>query len=365
MWNFKNIWVILVVLLLSSGCDDKKDSFTIKGSLTNIDAPYFFIALEVADSILIDTIQVDKQGAFSYKGYVDTLTFASLYFDKQSLSTSVFLNKNWDVEIKGDANRPDLIRIEGGDVNNDLTAFKKANDGLLRNRLEVLRKIDDAPNTEMLQNYSTELKNINFDLTNNAKDFIEKNPEKIASVVLIQDFFKNNTSVEQLDLMLSFLQGRAENFSLTQELKNYSAKVKLSRVGANAPNFILKSGGKELNISKYKGKYLYLTFATQNGEIYQKSIPAMIEAYNKLKGKNVEFASVIINYTVESTPDSVKWSVFYDPKGWASKSIDLYDVTELPYGVLISPEGRVIDRGMTATMLPDRIKELEKEKSKK
>ena len=365
MLKFKIIWVILITsLLFLVGCDEKKDYFTIKGSLTNLDAPYFFIAMEVSDSILVDTIRVDKQGMFSYKGNVDTLTIASLYFDKGAWSTSVFVNKQWDINIKGDVNRPDLIRVEGGNVNDDLTAFKKANDELLRSRVEILIKINEATSPEIIQTYSAELKNINFNLTNNARSYVEKHPDKIASVVLTQDFFKNDSSVEQLDTLLSLFKGQAVDFSLTDDLRKFSDKVKLSRVGAYAPHFVLKNGDKELNISKHRGKYLYLTFASENGEVYKNSLPVMADVYKKLKNKNVEFASVVINSVEENCPDSIKWPVFYDKKNWAAKSIDLYNVTELPYSILISPEGRILERGMTVANLPEKIEELQKNKAK-
>jgi len=361
------VWVILITALvfLGSCSKDNKDDFTIKGSLSNLDAPYFFIAMESFDSVFVDTVWVDRQGTFSYKGMVDTLTMTSLYFDKKLWSTSVFLNKGWNVDVKGDINYPDLIKVDGGDVNDDLTTFKKANSELFKNRTDVLRKIEEAGNPEIKLNYSNELKNINFDLTNAAKDYIEKNPEKIASVVLIQDFYRNNTSIEQLQQSLSLLKGKAQSFYLADDLRDYSAKVKLSQVGSLAPDFEMKNGDKESNLNVYRGKYLYLTFATQNGGVYQNGLPAMMEVYKKLKNKDVEFVSVIVDSIIEEVPDSIKWPVFFDRKGWASKPIDLYNITELPFSVLISPEGRIIERGISAAILPEKIDELQKAKVKK
>ncbi|NDW17505.1 DUF4369 domain-containing protein [Dysgonomonas sp. 216] len=364
MLNLKNIGVILLasIFLLFSCKEEDKSTFKIEGKLSNLNAPYFFLVMESPDSLIVDTIRIDEHGVFSHEGKVDTLTIASLYFDKKAWSTSVFLDKGWDVNIDGNINYSDLITVNGGNVNDDLTAFKKENEQLLKIRTELLLKIKDAANVDMFQNYNAELKNIEFDLINKAKSYVEKNPDKVASVILIQDFLKSNISLSDLDKLLGSLEGAAVDFPLTQDLKKQNTRTRLSQVGAIAPDFTLKNGEKEFDLRKYKGKYIYLTFVAQDGEVYKERIPYMIDAYKKLKNKDTEFISIVIDYKDENTPDSIKWPVFYDNKGWASQAVNLYNISELPYGILISPKGWILERGILAPELSEKIQDLQKDK---
>lgn len=358
MLQLKNTILIITILASFFACGKNDDqSLRIKGKLSNLDAKHFYIAIDNPSSIDVDTIFVDKNGSFTFKKDIDKLTMASLYFENQSWPISIFLNKGWSIEIEGNIENPDLIKVTGGDVNDDLTSFKKKNSDLLKSRSELLKKISQTQSAETSQVYSAELKNINFDLTNKAKEYIESNPDKIASVVLMQDFYKNNISTEVLEEMISKLKGDALSFPLTSDLKRYCERAKRSEAGAIAPDFSFKDkNNRTVTKESFKNKYLYITFAAQKGEIYEKSIPAMIQEYNVLKKDNIEFVSVYVDYETTNTPDSIKWSVIYEPKGWASEAVKAYNITELPYSILISPEGYIIERGIPVVSLATKIK---------
>jgi len=361
----KYISTTLLLLLLFAACSENKDtnSFTIKGKLSNVDAPYFLIATEADEQIKVDTIFVDSKGSFSYEGKTDRLTMASLYFNKKSWSTSVFLDKGWNIEIKGNANRPDLIMVNGGNINDDLTAFKKRNEDMFNAKADILQSLAGTTIHEIPQNKDAELKNVDFELTNRVRTYIENNPDKIASVVLIQDFFKNENFIETLDKCLDLLTGDALRFPLTKDLRKYSEMLKQSQVGAMAPVINLKNGNKNLDIKSYKGKYLYLTFTSRDSVIYSTEIPAMMKAYSELKNKNIQFVSVVIDAPENiNPPDSVKWTIFYEDRGWASEAFKNYNITEVPYSILISPEGYIVGRNVYASALPAKLEELSEAK---
>lgn len=366
--NIKYIYVVfLLSLLFVVSCSEKKDPdvYSIKGKLTNIDAPYFFIAIEDEGSVKVDTVFVDSKGSFLHEGKVSHLSMASFYFDQKSWVTSVFVDKGWSIEIKGDANRPDLIMVNGGGVNDDLTEFKRKNADLFNTKADIIQLVVDSDSQDITMNQDVELKNIDFELINRAGAYIDNNPHKIASVVLIQDFYKNPMTAEALDKKLNVLSGEALRFPLTKELKKYSDMLKQSQIGAQAPLVNLKNGKKSLDIKSFKGKYLYLTFTSRDSMIYETEIPAMMKAYSSLKNKNVEFVSIIIDAPENSTPpDSIKWPVFYDNRGWASDAFKNYNVTEVPYGILISPEGYILERNIYAALLPAKMDEILKSKNK-
>lgn len=354
--------ILLMIVVQSCGEKTKDYNFTVKGKFENIDSPYFYITFDTADSLIVDTIFVNAKGDFNYKGNIDKLTIASLFFNEKSWSPSIFINENWTVNINGDINQPDLIMVKGGDVNDDLTSFKKNNESLFRSKADLLDAVaNESTSPEIIQNHIAELKNVNFELTNKARSYIEENPDKIASVILIQDFYKNTASIDMLNKLLASLTGQAANYPLTAELKQYSERVKLSQVGSKAPYFNLKLNGKSKDLNSLKGKYVYLTFGLDRPELYADEISRLIKIYPKFKGKNVEIISVVLDVDHNTQiPDSVKWDVFYDYKGWASDIVQDYNITSVPYGILISPDGYIIERDLKSVALEEKMTEFQK-----
>lgn len=342
--------------------------YEISGKLENINGNYFLMSHTSGDSVLIDTIPVNTKGEFSFRGVVDTLTEASLYFNQNTKSTYILIDKGWDVELEGNIQYPDLINVKGGNVNDDITAFKSKNKDLLKTRADILAAAErkgSGDDTLKVKDYVVELKNINFELSNIAASYIKSNPDKIASVMLINTFFKDETSIPRLDENLALLKGKAADFPLTANLKQYRDKVKLSSVGSTAPNFKLKDiKGKEVQLIDLRGKYILLSFISTTCEACTYERKDAVIAYNDLKKQkeNIEFISIIKD--IEDLPisknitDSVKWTILPVNGGWSAQTFDTYYIREIPYNILISPTGIILERDFPISNLPKKMEEL-------
>lgn len=353
--------LLFLFLIIMVSCDKKTGTYEITGKLENVSGNYFFLSHESGDSLIVDTVPVSQKGEFSFKGAVDTLTEMSLYFNQNTKVTYLLVDKGWRVELKGDVLYPDLINIKGGDVNDDLTDFKNKNKELLKSRADIAASSNDSM---AIKDYVVELKNINFELSNIAANYIKANPDKIASVMLINTFFKDESSIPRLDENLALLKGRAADFPLTANLKRFSDKVKLSIVGAVAPDFSLKDiKDKDVRLSAYRGKYVSLMFASTTCQICVFEKQDAIDAYNNIKDKKypVEFITIVKDIEdkpiSDSTANSVKWPVIPVKGGWSAKVFDTYYIREIPYNILISPTGIILDRDYPIHLLPKKMEE--------
>jgi len=369
--------ISLLAAIIISSCSKDTDEFEISGTLENVSGEYFYMSHESGDSLIIDTIPIKKDGKFSYRGKVDTITVMSLYFNENTKNTFILVDKKWNVKLKGDMQYPDLIEIKGGDVNDDLTDFKTKNKDLLKSRADILKEAEKRNRTNdslPVKDYVVELKNINFELANVAENYIKANPNKIASVMLINTFFKNESSIPRLDESLGLLRGKAIDFPLTAELKQFRDKVKLSAVGSYAPHFTLKNlKDKTVQLLDFRGKYLLLSFAATTCEVCKNEKKDAVKVYNELKKqkKNIEFVTVVKD--IEQIPisknisDSVKWDIAPVDGGWGAKVFDTYYIREIPYNILISPTGYIIDRDIHILSLPAKLDEVtaETDKNKK
>lgn len=370
--NIITLTSLLLFVFALISCGGNSSKFEVKGKLDNVTEGYFYAAREIGDSLLVDTVRINAKGEFSFSGTVDTLTFMSLYFNQNTKSTYILVDKGWTVELKGDVLFPDLISVKGGSINDDLTSFKEQNKDMLKSRVEILNVLSEAVEKDSVSGKSfAELKNINFTLSNIAANYVKANPDKIASVMLINTFFKDETSIPRLDENLELLRGEAALFPLTLDLKRYSAKIKQSTVGTPAPNFTLKDlEGKDVSLIDYRGKYLLLSFISTTCEACDSERKNAVEVYNQLKKdkKNIDFATIVMDTELEpiskNSLDSVKWTLLPDHGGWSAKTVEQYYIREIPYSILISPTGIILERDVSFLDLPKKLDDILSGKSK-
>lgn len=372
--SFYTKFLLLFIAVAISSCDRDKTSYKISGQLENVSGHYFYMSRESGDSVIIDTVPVNDKGEFTFKGVVDTLTEVSLYFNQNTKSTYILVDKGLDIELKGDVLFPDLIEVKGGDVNNDLTSFKNKNKDLLKTRADILNMAQKGiinSDSLVVKDYVVELKNINFELSNIAAAYIKSNPDKIASVMLMNTFFKDESSIPRLDEGLAMLKGKAVDFYITADLRHFRDKVKMSAVNSMAPNFVLEdTKGKKVQFSDYRGKYVLLTFVATTCEICRDEKAEAVKTYNELKKQkqNIEFITIIKD--VEEVPvspqttDSIKWAILPVTGGWAAKQFDAYNIREIPYNILISPTGLILERDIPLEMVGKKMEELTKSTQK-
>lgn len=365
----KSALSLLLLTLVLFSCQKDDNKLVIEGELLNLTTPYVIASSRVSDTIRVDTIFVDKKGRFSYTQNVDTTTIFTLYFNDYNSSTLVFSDKGVNkIKIKGDASLSDLIEIRGGEINENLTAFKKKNEILLKQRTLLMNKVDyevdslsNSANAISEKEEAATLNSLNHELSQNVEDFIVSNPNKISSVILINEFFKNNENPETLNRVLGYLEGEALSFPLTFKLKNYNQKLMLSAEGIKMPYFKLKVDDDEyVESSDFKNKYLLLSFLSSNEDESRENVEILKNLYTSLDTTDIHFLSVYIDsdtLPIRNIPvDSIPWKVVIEDKSWGADIIDAYNINYLPFNVLIDPEGKIITRDIPVSDVKDLIK---------
>lgn len=346
-----------LIIFTAISCTNKSNiNFTVEGKLENLSVSNIYAIKKISqDSMSIDTIAVDKSGKFVYKGHIETQALVSLFTGEGLKPITFFLESNYNVNIKGNALESDLVEIRGGRVNDDLTEFKVKNANILQSRYRILAKNGNID--------VSELKNVNFQLARCVREYVESNPAKIASVILMNEFSINNISIELLGNDIEQLKGEAANFYLTTSLKEYYDRVKISIVGAAAPDITLKSTrGKTVNLSDFKGKRVLLIFHLKDSPSNEVYFNLMKEAQQKLKGK-IEFVAIVIDAN-DKSPDpnlievanALDWTVLLDGRKWNSQAVKKYNVTEVPYMILVSPDGVIEERDVSLESLVEKYK---------
>lgn len=368
----KSILTLFLFSLVFFSCQRDNNKLIIEGELSSLTNPYVIASSLVSDTIRVDTIFVDKNGKFSYIQNVDTATIFTFYFNDFSSSTIVFSDKGINkIKMKGDVVFSDLIEIKGGDINESLTTFKIENETLLKHRNLLMNKTNyetdslvNSANIILDKEQAASLNSLNHELSQKVEEFIKSNPDKISSVILINDFFKNTENPETLNRVLEYLEGDALKSLLTLKLKNHNHKLMLSAEGTQMPYFKLKvkndkndkkvknqkndKKDKYLESSDFENKYLLISFLSFMDDESVENIKILKEEYKSLDKKEIEFLSIYIDSDtlpiVSHSVDSIPWKVVVENKSWGSDIIEAYNVHYLPFNILIDKKGKIVTR---------------------
>ena len=340
----------------------------IEGEISNLMTPYVIASFRISDTVCVDTIFVDEKGKFSYTQNIDTATMFTFYFNDFRSSTTIFSEKGINkIKIKGDAILSDLIEVKGGDINENLTIFKKENETLLKQRSLLMLKTDfegdslrNSENIISEKERLAQINSLNHELVQKVEDFILSNPEKISSVILINDFFKNNENPESLNRVLDYLKGDALNSPLTLRLKNHNQKLKLSAEGAHMPYFQVKDyKDKSLKSTDFINKYLLISFLSSNGEKSKDNIKILKDEYKLLNKDSIEFLTIYIDSDTLpiqiNKKDSIPWKIVIEDKSWGSDIVDNFNVHYIPFNILISPKGEILTRDIPVSEVKNSI----------
>ena len=367
--KFVTFFIVIVISILLFSCGNNKDTVVLKGDISNLENREILISYIAADTLAIDTITSNGRGKFTYKNSIDTLTVFSLYFNNQSSSVMVFADPDDKISIKGDAQTSDLIKVNGNEINNELTSFKESNKDLLQQRILLLHNLkeekDKNPTTnDRILADADEIARINSfnqELVLNAEEYVKKNPAKMSSLILINEFFANSENPQGLQRVLDYMQGDILKSRMGLNLKAYSDKINRSAEGTSMPYFqLVDKSGDTIQSYDYRGKHLLLSFVSTTGTDSRENIKTLKQTYQNLNKDSVEFISIYIESDIYPISyfenDSVEWTVVPEKRSWASDIVEAYNIEFIPNNILISPAGIISERNVPAMAVGSALK---------
>lgn len=121
--------------------------------------------------------------------------------------------------------------------------------------------------------------------------------------------------------------------NLIKSLKN------LSR-GTKAPNFTLKDiYNKNISLSDFKGKYIYINFITKYSKYCKVDMEQISELYEKYNDK-IEFISIYNDREAEKNNTNYKWTILNSFHN--NELIKNYEVKSYPLYIFIDDQGNII-----------------------
>jgi peroxiredoxin len=140
--------------------------------------------------------------------------------------------------------------------------------------------------------------------------------------------------------------------------------MKVTAIGQPAPEIALPdTTGKVVSLSSMKGKYVLVDFwAKWCGPCRQEN-PNVVRAFQKYKDKGFTVFGVSLDRTKQDwmraiKEDGLTWTHVSDLKFWQSEAAKTYNVTGIPFSLLIDPNGVIIAKNLRGAALDSKLEEI-------
>ena len=199
-------------------------------------------------------------------------------------------------------------------------------------------------------------------------DFIRQHPESVVSFNQAPYFLEGETklTVEQIDELTSILSKAWANTPQLADFKIKAEKAKKIAIGVPYQDIeVINPEGQTVKLSQYipKGKYVMLEFWASWCGPCRGEIPHLKHAYEAYKDKGFEIVSVSIDARDKDWKKALKeenmdWIQLNDPKESEGPAQQIYNVTGVPYCILLDKEGRIYKTNMRGAYLDAELEKL-------
>lgn len=353
----KLVYIFIGILLLSSCAGDstteKESDFTIKGKIEGAKTAYFNY-ITTKSVIFVDSIKIADDGSFSFS---DTL--------RDPKSSFYVFNVDGKPAVNILASKGETIVLEGTADNFYKNYTVKGSPGSeemreLDHNLHYVNQQTDSIFARAKRAKSSEFERMQFifDSTMNKHReetirFIEGHPNSLANIVALSQKIKGK---RVLDFYEDQIHYKTTVKNLFEHHPGHPHVLKFSKIlpTVKAPEFRMKNTEDDyVSLNDYKGKYIILNFwsSWDNNSVKE------LELLKKLKSEYEDQAFEIISVSYDGTnkqknakDDWIKainhgnfdWIHLSELTGWGCSISKPYNVSKIPYNVLIDPEGNII-----------------------
>jgi thiol-disulfide isomerase/thioredoxin len=357
-----------------SASAESKPNLELSGKFTNTNQETVVLYyLPVSGEQVIDSAKIDETGNFKFENLrIPGIGFYSLKLDNQNFCPLI-LDAGQKVKISGDAkNLGYTYKTEGS---KDTEVFQEITELSMdhKTRIDSLgadfqaklgpNNMNEAVFKEMSKQYEAIYSRFTDNFSKQLVEIVNKNPRSLACI----------TAAAQLDPDIYVGVYRKLDDELTKAYPDYPkvttfheqvSKYLNLAIGSDAPELNLADPqGTPVSLSSLKGKVVMIDFWASWCKPCRRENPNVVKMYKKYKGKGFEILGVSLDENKEEwvkaiANDALSWKHVCDFGGWGSAAAKAYDVTQIPYTVLVGKDGRIINKGLRGEALETRLKEL-------
>jgi len=388
--GFAAVIISMTVLVTSCGSSNKAgdDEFVINGKFSSTKSDSVYLdELTLKDFKALDSTMTDENGQFKFKVKISEPGFYVIRINKNNFFT-MLMDKGETAEVTGDVRQLASTYTVSGSAGSEL--IREINQRLRINyeKVDSLSLIYNSSQKKPdFLAIKAKLDSTYFTIVDDQKKFISKFVENhttsLASLIAIYQMFGEQQMLdpnkdEDFEYYLKLDKGLFGKYPKNKhaidfhqrvaEIKRSKAEKELTAsklsAGAPAPEIKLETpGGQMMALSSLKGKVVFLDFWASWCNPCRKTNPKLVNYYKQYNKKGLEIYAVSLDkdkeaWTKAIAKDKLTWIQVSDLLYWNSPVAKLYNVTEIPYTILIDRKGRIVSKDTKVENLEAKMLEL-------
>ena len=317
-----------------------------------------------------EQIVLEKDNTYKKKIRITQPGYYRLSFYGRQFVTFI-LNRS-DLEINVDGNDPAGFYEVKGSPDHDLIVKVQ----------EVMNNVQSSPDMIKLEEEFalassnqdvgriTELQSEYLKIVGKGHDIVagmlKDQPASLAVINLLQ---QNNLldRDKYLDLYISTsdkLKKEWPDYDVAKQFIEMVDKMKVTAIGQISPEIEMPNPeGQIIKLSSLRGKYVLVDFWAKWCGPCRKENPNVVRAYQKYKDKGFEVFGVSLDRNKEDwvqaiNEDGLIWTQVSDLKYFDSKAAIDFNISAIPFSILLDPEGRIIAKNLRGGALDKKLEEV-------
>lgn len=353
----KQITVCIFAIFIS-GINTLYGQVQLHGQLRALGNSSVIIEYYDGDTPKTETIKV-ADGQFIWNGPIKEAQKITLIFPGKA--TWIFVEPG-KLTVKGSRDSLAALTVTGSKTNDDALEHAALLKPLVKEEnalLALYGKLDENKQAELEEQLAAigEKKHVL------SLQFIAAHSKSAFSLNLATEQSRLGT-YEETYRMVKLLD---KNLRITAEGKRLSERMdvlKRSAIGAIALNFVQPdSNGRSVDLSLYRGKYVFVDFWASWCYPCRAEIPNIIKAYHQFKDRNLEIISISLDDRKDSWLKAMRtlqmpWKQLCDLTGWKNELCVYYGLKGIPSSLLLDPQGRIVAKDLRGIALIKKLDQL-------